>query len=150
MITLLRDTFTPTSTISELLMDDEFLCDALEDTVRDGDDDILQPEEKVYGATAIPIGTYEIVLHHWDRYGCKMPLLLNVPLYQGVYIHPGNGPKDTLGCILVGERTGGMADFIAKSRVIFFERVLPRIHDWLDDQKLFISIRSASKASGAR
>lgn len=67
---------------------------------------------KVYGETAIPIGTYTIDMNtispkfkdrSWAKpYGGKLPRLLNVKGFEGVLIHVGNTQKDSLGCILVG------------------------------------------------
>ena len=70
-------------------------------------------EKKVYGETAIPTGTYKVVMNvvspkfkdrawakPWDG---KLPRLENVPGYEGVLIHVGNKAEDTLGCILVGQ-----------------------------------------------
>ena len=67
---------------------------------------------KIYGKTAIPTGTYKIVMNvvsetfknrSWAKpYGGKLPRLVNVPGYEGVLIHVGNTADDTSGCLLVG------------------------------------------------
>lgn len=70
-------------------------------------------EKKVYAATAIPYGTYDITLKvqspkYKDRAQYKfcdgyLPRLLNVPEFDGILIHIGNTAEDSAGCILVGE-----------------------------------------------
>ena len=82
-------------TIGKLFVNDEYICDTLEDVVR-------SENAKVYGETAIPCGVYEIVLTMSPRFKKVLPLLLNVPHFEGVRIHTGNTEKDTEGCILVG------------------------------------------------
>ncbi len=82
-----------TSTIGELYIDGQFECFTLEDTVRD---------HKIPTCTAIPQGTYALVLDHSTRFGRIMPHLLDVPEFQGVRIHCGNTDKNTEGCVLVG------------------------------------------------
>lgn len=82
-------------TIGKLFINGEYFCDTLEDTVR--------PEgEKIPGKTAIPYGTYDIILTMSPRFKRVLPLLLNVPNFEGIRIHSGNKPEDTEGCILVG------------------------------------------------
>lgn len=82
-------------TIGKLFINDEYICDTLEDVVR-------SEGIKVYGETAIPCGVYEIVLTMSPRFKKVLPLLLDVPHFEGVRIHTGNTEKDTEGCILVG------------------------------------------------
>lgn len=91
-------------TIGRLYINGEYFCDTLEDTVR---------EEKIYGKTAIPCGTYKITMdvvspkfkdRSWAQpYDGKLPRLLDVPNYEGVLIHVGNTASDTSGCLLVGQ-----------------------------------------------
>jgi len=103
-----RTTFTDKSTIGELYIDGEFFCYTLEDVVR---------EEKISGETAIPAGTYKVSITfspHFQRY---LPLLLDVPNFEGVRIHPGNKASDTEGCLLVGSTKS--KDFIGNSRTTF-------------------------------
>lgn len=95
---LIREDFTEESTIGRLLVDGIFNCFVLEDKVRMG--------EKIYGKTAIPYGTYKVVVTYSPRFKVDMPLLLNVKGFEGVRIHYGNYAKDTEGCLIVGLRKG--------------------------------------------
>lgn len=113
-------------TIGRLYVDGEYFCDTLEDKVRD-----LTREEKVYGKTAIPEGTYEVTLRiqsprfsqkkQYDFCRGYLPRLLGVPSFEGVLIHVGNTAADTEGCILVGKNTvkGMVTDSSATFRKLY-------------------------------
>lgn len=80
-----------------------YVCDVLEDTVRNPITTAINRFIKIYGKTAIPYGKYEIVRTYSDRFKKVLPLLLNVPHYTGIRIHTGNTAEDTEGCLLVGK-----------------------------------------------
>lgn len=96
------------STIGELSINGKFQCYTLEDIERD---------VKVYGATAIPKGTYKVIITFSNRFKRLLPEILNVPDFKGVRIHSGNSPEDTEGCLLVGNTRG--IDFVGESRKAF-------------------------------
>ena len=96
---------TENSTIGEMTIDGKFECYTLEDKERD---------VKIKSETAIPKGTYKIIINQSNRFKKLMPLLLNVPNFEGVRIHAGNSNHDTEGCILVGQSRS--VDYITKSR----------------------------------
>jgi hypothetical protein len=114
-ITTKRNLLGTEATIGRLSIDGVPYCDTLEDVDRKLEGD---PDAKVYGATAIPRGTYRVEVSHSPHFGRDLPLLVDVPGYAGVRIHPGNCAADTEGCILVG-RANGSADFIRNSRAAF-------------------------------
>ena len=105
-------------TIGNLFINDKKFCDTLEDTDRGLDASMSVSKIialKKFGITAIPKGTYEVVMNvvsaKFSKYkqytfcGGRVPRLLNVPGYDGVLMHIGNKPEDTAGCILVGKNT---------------------------------------------
>lgn len=104
-------------TLGQLFIDDKYFCDTLEDPNRDlnknGKFDDL--EYKVYGDTCIPYGKYKILLNLSVRFKRKLPLLLDVPNFEGIRIHRGNSAKDTSGCILVGKYCN--KNYITKSKI---------------------------------
>ena len=110
---------TDKSTISQLTVDGVNECFVCEDKTR------LPNEPKVFGETAIPIGTYGIIVTKSDRFSkmeghdIYLPLLLNVPGYEGVRIHPGNKPEDTEGCLLPGTTKG--VDSVGNSRTAWIQ-----------------------------
>lgn len=93
-------------TISRLYVNGElFGCNTLEDADRGLRQDMQLEEikkKKVYGQTAIPRGSYECVYTYSNRFKKMLPLLKDVPGFDGIRIHSGNSAKDTEGCILVG------------------------------------------------
>jgi len=86
----------------------QYFCDTLEDKVRDlnKDGDLQDPgEAKVYGQTAIPYGTYTIIITKHVKWGIDVPYLTDVKEFTGVLIHMGATAANTEGCILVGFNT---------------------------------------------
>lgn len=114
---LLRRIFKgPRYTIGKLFINGVYECDTLEDQDRGLTSQMSLEEikaKKVYGVTAIPTGVYKLNMNtvspkFKDRswaipYKGILPRLENVKGFEGVLIHVGNKPQDTLGCILVGE-----------------------------------------------
>lgn len=83
-------------TIGKLSINGEYFCDTLEDIPR---------EVKVMNETCIPTGTYKVIVNMSTRFKRLMPLLLNVPNFEGIRIHNGTNQNSTSGCILVGRNT---------------------------------------------
>ena len=102
---LIRDTYSNNSTIGRLYCEEEFLCYTLEN----------KWDDNKARVSCIPEGTYEVTTKEYgrfyERYGHPIVKLLDVPERSEILIHKGNYPKDTLGCILVGDSKGKDAVF---------------------------------------
>ena len=92
-LTLVRNEFNENFTLGELFIDNVHFCYTVEDKVRD---------VKIKAVTAIPYGRYKVILNMSNRFKKIMPLLLDVPFFEGVRIHSGNTSADTEGCIILG------------------------------------------------
>lgn len=105
-ITLNRIAKKPKYTIGKLYINGEYFCDTIEDTDRGLTQTMTDAQvksKKVYGQTAIPTGTYRVIINYSNKFKRQMPLLLNVPGFLGIRIHSGNTEKDTEGCLIVGK-----------------------------------------------
>lgn len=106
------------STIGELLINGVHQCWICEDVIREpkerptdeGKSQFEYMNEmvewvktwKVMSKTAIPSGTYRIIITYSQRFKKLLPILVNVPGFTGIRIHPGNDAVDTDGCLLPG------------------------------------------------
>lgn len=111
-------------TTGVLFMDGDWSGHTLEDEYR---------EKKVAGETRIPAGAYEIKLRtdspmaekYRERYGDwheGMLWLQDVPGFEWIYIHAGNTPDHTEGCIIVGYgamHVPGKAPSVMTSRLCY-------------------------------
>ena len=97
-----RQIFSDKSSVGTLYVNGLKECHTLEDRDRHLEDG----GEKVYGETAIPRNTYKVVITYSNRFKQPMPLLVDVPGFEGIRIHPGNTDQNTEGCILVGVGIG--------------------------------------------
>lgn len=120
--------FTDSYTMGKLYIDNEYFCDTIEDTNRDLNKNGIfdNNETKVYGETCIPFGIYSIIMNYSPRFKKVLPLLLNVPSFEGVRIHAGNTAQDSHGCILVGIYTGN--GFISNSKVTL-EKLINKLNE---------------------
>ena len=92
-------------TIGKLYINGRYFCDTIEDTVRDINKNGVfdGAEKKVMHETAIPYGTYKVIVNMSPNKKRMLPRLLDVPHFEGILIHRGNTEKDSSGCIIVGE-----------------------------------------------
>jgi len=85
------------------------------------EDQVRPAGVKVYGETAIPAGRYPVMITRSSKFNKYLPLLVGVPMFDGVRIHSLNNRKQTMGCIGVGQTSadldGDLAeDVIQRSR----------------------------------
>lgn len=131
---LKRSRSTSVSTPGALFVDGDFECYTIEDVVR---------QTKIHGQTAIPAGRYHLIINQSNRFKRLLPLLLDVPEFEGVRIHPGNTAADTEGCILVGDVPQG--DFLGSSRVAF-DRLFAKLKAAFDaGQQIILTIEACDE-----
>ena len=117
-------------TMGTLKIDGVLFCDTIEDEER---------KEKIYAKTAIPLGKYRIIINRSNRFKRTLPLLVNVPNFEGIRIHAGNTAANTEGCILVGRWLS--RGYITKSKDTF-EALFKKLNDaFQHDQDIWIEIK---------
>ena len=107
------------------------ICDTLEPTWRN----YKGGELKVPRKSAVPEGTYPVVITKSKKFGKYLPLLVGVPGFKGVRIHSGNTVNDTEGCILVGQN-------LIKGKVLLSRLTLEKLMRLIENEKrIFLTIK---------
>ena len=108
---LIRDTFTEKSVIGKLYLNSEFYGHTLELAWKDNQKRI----------SCIPKGVYEVKKRHTQKSKYKYEHLhiLDVPDRELILMHIGNYPKNSKGCILLGNTRA--LNFVGDSRKAFYK-----------------------------
>lgn len=107
------------------------ICDTLEPTWRN----FKGGELKVPRKSAVPEGTYQVVVTKSKKFGKYLPMLVGVPGFEGIRIHSGNTVNDTEGCILVGQN-------LIKGKVLLSRLTLEKLMRLIENEKrIFLTIK---------
>lgn len=68
----------------------------------------------------------------------RLPLLLHVPMFEGIRIHAGNSAQDTAGCILPGLNT--VKGRVTDSR-LWERRIVRKLAERPEGEGVWITIR---------
>ena len=108
------------------------ICDTLEPIWRNYDGG----EMKIPRKSAIPEGSYRVVVTKSLRFQKYLPLLVGVPGFEGVRIHAGNTSRDTEGCILVGQN-------LQVGKVLWSRITLEKLMKLIENEKeIYIIIKN--------
>lgn len=106
---VIREIKTDISTIGSLYLNGEFFCYTLEDKdrgLKQSDSLLFINAKKIFGLTAIPSGTYKLIVNQSPKFKRMLPRILDIKGFDGVLMHRGNTSDHSLGCILVGYKKG--------------------------------------------
>ncbi len=104
---------------------------------------------KIAGKTAIPTGTYQIILTVSERfktrswaakYGGLVPLLVGVKGFSGVRIHPANDASELEGCIAPGDNkvVGKVLNSVKRYDELMYKYIVPA---WEAHSNITITIK---------
>ena len=137
-LTLKRTKKRKNYTMGTLLINGNPFCNTLEPTWRD-----IGPHGKgikIPGQTAIPEGRYALYVTRSPKFNTWLPLLRQVPGFEGIRIHAGNTAEDTEGCILVGNALAKYRGRLFDSR-LWLQRLMKRLAERPEGEMVWITVK---------
>lgn len=139
-------------TIGRFFVNGTRFHESLEDADRGLDQTMSLAEissNKIYGVTAIPRGTYKVILSvspkfknkSWAaKYGGLVPEIVGVKGYSGVRIHPANYATELEGCVSVGENKvkGGVINSVKCYLELMDKFIMPA---WTRKEEIMMEIQ---------
>lgn len=104
-LTLIRKYRKETYTIGQLYENGAFLCNTIEDKDRGLNNNMSASailKIKKTNETAIPTGTYKLVVSESPKFKRELIEIVGVPGFVGVRVHRGNTAQDSAGCVIPG------------------------------------------------
>lgn len=105
-LVLYRGQKTNTYTEGELYVNGAFFCYTIEDKVR-AKAGMWNKLLKVYAETAIPYGTYPVLVTWSNRFKRMLTGIFAVPDFDGIRMHNGTSAKSSAGCVILSYKRMG-------------------------------------------
>lgn len=116
MVVLERFAYRDKYVIGRLYIGNIFFCNTLE------------PQLGSSGSSkgCIPAGVYKMAMSWSPKFQKMLPILFDVPNFEGIRIHAGNSSSHTQGCILLGDNTSVGLVLNSAARVNEFIRLFQK------------------------
>jgi hypothetical protein len=115
LIKLIRRVKAANYTEGELQVNGVFFCHVVEDAVRAAPG-AWKASSKIFGQTAIPYGTYPVLVTWSNRFKRQLTGVFNVPDFTGIRIHNGTTHLSSHGCPIISYTRGKAAGTLVNDR----------------------------------
>ncbi len=142
---LVRDKYSPQTTLGKLYVDGKYFSETLEDTVR-------ATGIKVIHHTAIPSGRYQLLITRSSRFKRDMILISNQKdlslrnngiRFTGIRIHGGNTHVNTSGCVLVARNRVSDTSIQGTQE----KPLTAKVQELLNEGEVYLTITNENQAS---
>lgn len=90
-------------TDGDLYIDNKWFAHVVEDKVRAKPGE-WKSELKLYSKTAIPYGTYLVLVTWSNKFQRQLTGIFNVPDFEGIRIHNGMTERSSAGCLIISKK----------------------------------------------
>lgn len=126
------------STEGNLYINGKWFSHTIEDRTRAKPGE-WKKELKVYGKTAIPYGTYPVLVTWSTRFKRPMVGIFSVPDFEGIRIHWGSSELSSAGCVIISYKADNEHDKLINDKQAT-EDLIKIIEEAQKKEKIYIQI----------